>query len=68
LAVLESDTEALTKRFGAEAKQAPAQLQVRLVGELGKLAQAQGATLHGVVPAPEETVLAFYWRCRRRRR
>jgi hypothetical protein len=32
---------------------------VRLVGELGKLAQANSVTLHGIVPAPEETVLSF---------
>jgi Tfp pilus assembly protein PilO len=59
LAALGSDTEALGKRFGAAPAGAPAQLLVGLVGELGKLAQAQGVTLHGVVPAPEETVLAF---------
>ncbi len=39
--------------------QPSAQLLVRLIGELGALAQAQGVTLHGVTPAPEETVLAF---------
>jgi len=59
LAVLESDTAALEKRLGASPAQPSAQLLVRLIGELGALAQAQGVTLHGVTPAPEETVLAF---------
>ncbi|MFC5477450.1 hypothetical protein [Massilia suwonensis] len=57
LLLLGTDTEALAKRFGAVPAAAPAQL--RLVGELGKLAQAQGVTLHGVTPAPDEIVLAF---------
>ncbi len=59
LAVLDSDTEALVKRLGATPAQPPAQLLVGLVGELGALAQAQGVTLHGVNPAPDEMVLAF---------
>ena len=59
LAVLESDSAALSKRFEAGPAATPAQALVRLVGELGKLAQAQGVTLHGVTPAPEEAVLAF---------
>ena len=59
LAVLGADTDALVKQLGATPAQSPAQLLVRLVGELGVLAQAQGVTLHGVNPAPEETVLAF---------
>jgi Tfp pilus assembly protein PilO len=59
LAALASDTEALGKRFGATPAAAPTQELVRLVGELGKLAQARGVTLHGIVPAPEETILAF---------
>ena len=63
LAVLEGDTAMLVKRLGAAPEQASAQpsaqLLVRLIGELGALAQAQGVTLHGVTPAPEETVLAF---------
>lgn len=59
LAVLGSDTEALLKRLGEAPAQPSAQLLVRLIGELGALAQAQGVTLHGVNPAPEETVLAF---------
>jgi Tfp pilus assembly protein PilO len=63
LAVLEGDTAMLVKRLGASPEQASAQpaaqLQVRLIGELGALAQAQGVTLHTVTPAPEETVLAF---------
>lgn len=59
LAALENDSQALAKRLGAASTAAPAQLLVRLVGELGALAQAQGVTLQGVTPAPEETVLAF---------
>jgi len=63
LAVLDTDTAALAKRLGAvstqASAQAPAQLLVGLVGELGKLARAQGVTLHSVNPAPEETVLSF---------
>jgi Tfp pilus assembly protein PilO len=63
LAALASDTEALGKRFGiaptAAPAAAPTQVLVRLVGELGKLAQARGVTLHGIVPAPEETIFAF---------
>lgn len=61
LAALGTDTEALAKRFNVNVGlgAAPAQVQVHLVGELGKLAQAQGVTLHGVTPAPDETVLAF---------
>lgn len=68
LAALEGDTAALAQRLGAysgqtsaqTSAQAPAQLLVRLIGEIGALAQAQGVTLHGVAPAPEETVLAFH--------
>lgn len=64
LAALEGDTAALAQRLGTSSQQtsaqAPAQLLVRLIGELGALAQAQGVTLHGVAPAPEETVLAFH--------
>jgi Tfp pilus assembly protein PilO len=59
LAALEGDTAMLEKRLGASPAQPSAQLLVRLIGELGALAQAQGVTLHGVTPAPEETVLAF---------
>jgi hypothetical protein len=63
LAVLEGDTALLVKRLGASPEQPsaqpPAQLLVGLIGELGALAQAQGVTLHGVTPAPEEMVLAF---------
>jgi Tfp pilus assembly protein PilO len=59
LAVLENATQALVERFGATPAQPQAQLLVRLVGELGALAQAQGVTLHGVSPAPDETVLTF---------
>lgn len=59
LEVLESDTTALARRVEAGPSAAPAQALVRLVGELGKLAQAQGVTLHGVTPSPEEAVLAF---------
>ncbi|MGJ9419150.1 GspMb/PilO family protein [Massilia sp. CMS3.1] len=59
LAVLGTDNDALVKRLGATPAQPPAQLLVRLVGELGALAQAQGVTLHGVSPAPDEMVLAF---------
>ncbi len=64
LTALEADTAMLAKRLGAysgqTSAQAPAQLLVHLIGELGGLAQAQGVTLHGVAPAPEETVLAFH--------
>lgn len=59
LASLDHDSKALGMRLGAGAGQPAAQLQVTLIGELGKLAQAQGVTLHGVSPVPEETVLAF---------
>jgi len=59
LAVLENDTGVLVKRLGAAPAQPPAQLLVRLIGELGALAQAQGVTLHGVNPAPDDKVLAF---------
>ena len=59
LAVLETDTQALVKRLGAVPAQPSAQLLMRLIGELGTLAQAQGVTLHGVNPAPDEMVLAF---------
>ena len=59
LAALDTDTEALVKRLGAAPTQPSAQLLVRLVGDLGALAQAHGITLHGVNPAPEETVLSF---------
>ena len=60
LTALEADTALLAKRLGTASAQAPAQLLVHLIGELGALAQAQGVTLHGVAPAPEETVLAFH--------
>ena len=59
LAVLGSDTEALVKRLGAAPARPSAQVLMRLIGELGALAQEKGVTLHGVNPAPEETVLAF---------
>ena len=59
LAVLKTDTEALVKRLGTAPAQPQTQLLVRLVGDLGALAQAEGVTLHGVSPAPDETVLAF---------
>lgn len=59
LAALANDTGTLAQRLGAASSQPPAQLLVRLVGDLGALAQAQGVTLHGVTPAPEEAVLAF---------
>ena len=59
LAVLEGETAILAKRLGAAPAQPSAQLLMGLIGELGALAQAQGVTLHGVTPAPEETVLAF---------
>ena len=59
LALLESDTATLLKRLGTAPAQPSAQLLVRLIGELGALAQAQGVALHGVNPAPEETVLGF---------
>lgn len=59
LAVLASDTDTLARRFGATSASAPTQVLVRLVGELGKLAQEKSVTLHGVVPAPEQTVLSF---------
>lgn len=59
LAALDTDSAALAKRFDAGSAAAPAQVQLRLVGELGKLARAQGVTLHGVAPAPDDMVLAF---------
>jgi Tfp pilus assembly protein PilO len=59
LALLEADTAQLAKRFGATPSVAPAQAQVRLVGQLGALAQSHGVSLHGVTPAPDQTVLAF---------
>lgn len=67
LAALETETETLAKRLGAASAQAPAQgsaqgstqALVGLVAELGALAQAQGVTLDGVTPAPEEALLAF---------
>jgi len=59
LAVLAHDTELLAKRLGGAPAGGATQLQVRLIGELGALAQAQGVTLHGIVPAPDEMVLAF---------
>lgn len=59
LAVLTRDTELLAKRLGGAPAGGATQLQVRLIGELGALAQAEGITLHGIVPAPDEMVLAF---------
>jgi len=59
LAVLAHDTELLAKRLGGAPAGGATQLQVRLIGELGALAQAQGVTLHGIVPAPDEMALAF---------
>ena len=59
LTVLETDTQALVKRLGAAPAQPSAQLLMRLIGELGTLAQTRGVTLHGVSPAPDEMVLAF---------
>lgn len=59
LAGLDADTRALARRLGNGPAQPAAQRQVALIGELGALAQAQGVTLHGVSPAPEETVMSF---------
>lgn len=63
LAVLDTDVEVLVKRLGAvsahTAAQPAVQPLVRLIGELGALAQARNVTLHGVTPVPEETVVSF---------
>ena len=59
LAALAHDIELLAKRLGGAPAGGTTQLQVRLIGELGALAQAQGVALHGIVPAPDEMVRAF---------
>jgi hypothetical protein len=54
LAVLESDTKALAKRFGAEAKQAPAQLE-----GVGSVCACAGSTQQSSSKVQPERIQLF---------